>query len=294
MNHAYFKALLFLSAGSIIHILHTQNIFEMGGLSKKMKITAIAAIIASLALAGIPPFSGFFSKDEILHAAYEFSGIAGAGIIQMLPFLMGMITVLLTAFYSFRLIFVVFFGKVRDEKKHEHAHENPPAITVPLIILLIITCLIGVIGWYNRFFAHLIPPFTEVEHVSLINPVAIASLALAIIGIILAYITYQKELINSESLTQKFLPVHKLLENRYYLDYLQDVKFANLCLWVAKMNDKFDRYIVDGFITLISVTFSATANFLKLFQTGNTQTYLTIMVFGISVLIAVVMMEVKL
>jgi len=289
MNHAYFKALLFLSAGSVIHALHTQNIFEMGGLSKKMKITAIAAIIASLALAGIPPFSGFFSKDEILHAAYEFSHGAGAGIIEFLPFLMGMITVLLTAFYSFRLIFIVFFGKVRDKKKHEHAHENTSPITVPLIILSIITCFLGLLGWYNGWFAHFIPPFVEVEHVSLLNPVAITSLALAAAGIILAYITYQKELINSEAITRKFLPVHKLLENRYYLDYLQDVKFANLCLWLAKINDKFDRYIVDGFVTLISITFIATAKFLRLFQTGNTQTYLTWLVFGASVLIVIIM-----
>ena len=295
MNHAYFKALLFLSAGSVIHALHTQNIFEMGRLSKKMKITAIAAIVASLALAGIPPFSGFFSKDEILHAAYEFSGTAGAGIIQMLPFLMGMITVLLTAFYSFRLIFVVFFGRVRDEEKHEHAHENPSPITVPLIILAIITCFVGIIGWYNGFFANFIhlEILGEIEHASLINPVAVTSLALAVAGIFLAYITYQKEIINSEAITQKFLPIHRLLEERYYLDYLQDVKFANLCLWLAKINDKFDRYIVDGFVTLISITSIATANFLRLIHTGNTQTYLTAIVLGISVLIVLIMMEVR-
>ncbi len=136
-THAFFKALLFLGAGSVIHAVHSQELPEMGGLKKKMPITFITMLIATLAISGVPGFSGFFSKDAILAGSLAF-GLAYGGI-RYLPFLLLLVAAGITAFYMFRLIFLTFTGKPRDRHKFEHAHESPPVMTVPLIVLALMS-----------------------------------------------------------------------------------------------------------------------------------------------------------
>ena len=131
-THAAFKACLFLGSGSVIHAVHSQDIFEMGGLWKKMKITAVTFIIATLAIAGVPGFSGFYSKDMILGAALEF-GMKHPQ--HMIIFVVTLFTAGMTAFYMFRLVILTFFGKPRDHHKYDHAHESPPNMWVPLVVL---------------------------------------------------------------------------------------------------------------------------------------------------------------
>jgi NADH-quinone oxidoreductase subunit L len=148
MTHAFFKALLFLGAGSVIHAVHTQDIREMGGLRKKMPVTYWTFLLATLAISGVPPFSGFFSKDAILGAALEKSMLEPSTF--LLP-LIGFVAAGITAFYMFRLVFLTFFGKPRDEKKFDHAHESPWVMTVPLVILGLLS--VGSVwgGWFQHY-----------------------------------------------------------------------------------------------------------------------------------------------
>ncbi|HPP45855.1 MAG TPA: proton-conducting transporter membrane subunit, partial [Methanomassiliicoccaceae archaeon] len=135
MNHAFFKALLFLSAGAVIHAAHTEDMRLMGGLSKKLKITSLVMLIGCISIAGIPPFSGFWSKDLVLEAAFE--GIQYNGLFILL-YAFGLITAFLTAFYMFRLWFLTFAGKPRDQHTYDHAHEAPKVMWVPLAILAVL------------------------------------------------------------------------------------------------------------------------------------------------------------
>ena len=138
-THAFFKALLFLGAGSVIHAMGgEQDIRKMGGLKGKIKITFITMFIGTIAISGIPPFSGFFSKDEILAHAYDRSKIL---------WILGMITSMLTAFYMFRLVFLTFFGKFRGTHEQEHhLHESPSTMTIPLIVLAALSIVGGLLG----------------------------------------------------------------------------------------------------------------------------------------------------
>jgi NADH-quinone oxidoreductase subunit L len=148
MTHAYFKALLFLGAGSVIHSVHTQDIREMGALRKKMPVTFWTFLAATLAISGVPPFSGFFSKDAILGAALEKAMLDPSAF--LLP-LIGFTAAGITAFYMFRLLFLTFFGKARDHEKHHHAHESPWVMTVPLVVLAILSVGSAWGGWFQKY-----------------------------------------------------------------------------------------------------------------------------------------------
>src|SRR5688572_4026957 len=139
MTHAFFKALLFLGAGSVIHAMGgEQDIRKMGGLKGKIKITFVTMLIGTIAISGIPPFSGFFSKDEILAHTYEHNKVL---------WLVGMIASILTAFYMFRLLFLTFFGSFRGTHEQEHhLHESPSSMTVPLMILAVLSVIGGLLG----------------------------------------------------------------------------------------------------------------------------------------------------
>ncbi|MCL5966923.1 MAG: NADH-quinone oxidoreductase subunit L [Deltaproteobacteria bacterium] len=156
MTHAAFKACLFLGSGSVIHAVHSQDIFEMGGLWKKMKITAVTFIIATAAIAGVPGFSGFYSKDMILAAALEF-GMKNPQ--HMILFVVTLLTAGMTAFYMSRLVILTFFGKPRDHHKYDHAHESPPNMWVPLVVLAILSFAF----WYKS-------PFEEKGWFQVLNP----------------------------------------------------------------------------------------------------------------------------
>jgi len=305
MTHAFFKALLFLCAGSVIHSVRTQDIQKMGGLLIKMKITGWTFIIASLAIAGVPPLSGFWSKDEIL------SEILKSGH----PVLFGIaaVTSLFTAFYMFRLIFVVLFGRPRSEL---HAHESPAVMTAPLSVLALFSIFIGLVG--SPFMNHAFQGFVQFgeagEGPHLNYFVMGLSTAIAFLGIGLAYTFY---VLNNKILPAafraKFAFLYTLLSNKYYIDEIYETVLIRPCLRLAGLAGRFDLNIVDGAVNLtayISVVIgkiqswfdlyivdgivNMTANviwlcsaILRRVQTGLVQNYILIAFFGLAIIILI-------
>ncbi|MEW6410888.1 MAG: NADH-quinone oxidoreductase subunit L [Candidatus Zixiibacteriota bacterium] len=240
-THAFFKGLLFLGAGSVIHAVHTNDIQEMGGLLKKMKITAVTFMIASLSIAGIPPFSGFFSKDEIVAAASHHP-----------VFLVGTLGIaFMTAFYMWRLCFLTFFGKPRDEHRYDHAHESPKNMTYPLVflgILAVVAGWAGAPGWFHlpsfaSFVYHGEPYY---PHFSWI--MALIATLVGLSGIYLAYLMYYKKSISADALAEKFRPLYKLLYNKYYFDEIYQKVILDPVMAIAGFMWKFDANVIDGLV----------------------------------------------
>ena len=278
INHAFFKALLFLAAGSIIHGLSgEQNIFRMGALSRKMKVTVITFVVGALSLSGIPPFNGFFSKDEILVAAFSYENI--------IPFMMGMFTVFLTSFYIFRLVFVGLLG---EKKTDHHAHESPLNMIVPLSILAFLCVASGIINLpaFGEKFNHFIHfEGIHADHSSGALVTAM-SLGFALIGIGVAYLFYSKGRFSAENVKTRFLGLHKLLSNRYYIDYHQD-RFGLIWFWgFTKVLDKyFDKAVIDGIIDGISAGIVRASSSMRRIETGQVQTYASMVVVGVFVIL---------
>lgn len=280
MTHAFFKALMFLGAGSVIHALHEkQNIWDMGGLWKKMPITGTTFAIGVLAISGVPPFAGFFSKDEILAAALN----NGHPII----YAVGLFTAFLTAFYMSRLFFVAFMG---EEKPENHPHESPKSMTIPLIILAFFS-VVG--GWaalpeHNfAFFVH----YGEFEPEAMNWGLAGISVVAGLLGIGLAYTIYLKKAVKAEEIVARFPGVYKLLKNKYYID--------EIYLWfihkvmdgiVAKALYWFDIIIIDGIINGIALVVRGTAHGLRRTTTGQLQTYALVFFFAVVVFYLVLAM----
>lgn len=238
-THAFFKGLLFLGAGSVIHGVHTNDIQEMGGLLKKMKITAITFMIASFSIAGIPPFSGFFSKDEIVATASHHP-----------VFLIGTLAIaFMTAFYMWRLCFLTFFGEPRDQHRYEHAHESPRNMTYPLIFLAVLAVVAGWAGfpgWLGR------PSFASfVYHGEEYFPhfnwiLAVVATLVGVSGIYLAYLMYYKKSISADAMAERFKGLYKLLYNKYYFDEIYQKVILDPIMAFATFMWKFDANVVDG------------------------------------------------
>jgi len=236
MTHAFFKALLFLGAGSVIHGTQTQDLREMGGLFPRMKITSLTFLVAALAISGVPPLSGFFSKDEILLTAYE-SG-------QNIIFFILLATSFMTAFYMFRLFVLAFLGKPR---KKIHAHESPAVMTVPLSILAVFSALIGIPGspYLNHWFQGFIHGGHSQEiHISLF--VIKCSIAAAVSGIALAVIFYRFFPKIPEFLAKVFKPLYLISCNKFWLDELYQWVLIRPFMKISQLLFKFDESIVDG------------------------------------------------
>ncbi|MFB3895596.1 MAG: NADH-quinone oxidoreductase subunit L [bacterium] len=305
MTHAFFKALLFLGAGSVIHGTGMQDIRELGGLFSKMKTTAITFLVACLAIAGIPPLSGFWSKDEILLEAYR-SGHIGI-------YLIGTVTAFITAFYMFRLFFLTFTGKARNH--NIHAHESPKVMTVPLTLLAIAAAFIGLPGSpvMGNWFQNYIHFGNEHSEPSML--VMAISILVALAGIGIAYLAYGKKVpaISTSAIAGKVPFLYNLLHNKYYFDELYDyiiirpflrltkVAFAfdqliidgtvNGVAWVSilisKLDNLIDIYIVDG---LVNASGWITQFFSRIFrktQTGIIQNYTLLVIFGLAIIILV-------
>ena len=269
-SHAFFKALLFLGAGSIIHALHTQDIFEMGGVIKKMKVTGWTFIIGALALAGIPPFAGFFSKDEILTVTYEHG--------YKFLYYLGLTTAFLTAFYMARLVFTVFFGE--DRQKHS-GHESPWVMTLPLIILSVFAVFYG---FLSKSFASFI--YFEAEgHVEPNYIIMAGSVAVALGGIILGWLVYGRKAVSAQALQVRFKPVYKLLFNQYYLNEAYQWLYINVVLNIARAFYWVDRKIVDGFINGFTSLIGRIGTKLRFVQTGSLQNYAFLFFLAIALLI---------
>jgi NADH-quinone oxidoreductase subunit L len=244
MTHAFFKALLFLGSGSVIHAAHPQDIREMGGLGKKMKITTWTFVLGSLSLSGFPLLAGFWSKDEILGFAFS-NG-------RYLIFAVGAFTAFLTAFYMFRLIFTVFYGK--PSKAAEHAHESPKVMTIPLIILAVLAVIAGIVGTpFNpeKFsIAKFISGNMHIEHTEFDITPMIISIVVGLAGILLAYLMYGRKVIPTDWLYRYVKPYHKLLVNKYYIDLAGSKVFIRPTIKFAKLINWFDSRIIDGLVNL--------------------------------------------
>jgi NADH-quinone oxidoreductase subunit L len=256
MTHAFFKALLFLGAGSVIHAMSgEQDIRKMGGLDKKIKYTYYTMAVATLAIAGIFPFAGFFSKDEILGRAFDRF---------FLLWVVGFITAGLTAFYMFRLLFLTFFGYCRaDEHVEKHIHESPWPMTVPLMILAAFSLIGGWIGWpeaiggENRFERFLEPilkgvlPETgevKIAHHALVKEISlmVVSLAIAVAGIFLAYQLYCSKRIVPELVAKKWPRLYQLLLHKYYVDEIYDAAVVDRTKDLGTLLGRFDANVIDG------------------------------------------------
>jgi NADH-quinone oxidoreductase subunit L len=264
-THAMFKALLFLGAGSVIHAVHSNEMNHMGGLRKYMPITNWTFLIACLAIAGIPPFSGFFSKDEILSACYEFSPFMGV----TMTFIAG-----LTAFYMFRLYFNIFWGK---EHKHKHTpHESPFAMALPLVFLAAVTCVAGFIP-----FGHFVTSDRANYDIHLDSIVAGVSVLVAVLSIALATIMYRKESEMPKKLATTFSGLHRAASDRFYLDevYLfitKKIIFNNISRPLAW----FDRHVIDATMDGLANTTQWVSVKIKRLQSGQLQQYAYVFLLG--------------
>ena len=285
MTHAFFKALLFLGSGSVIHAMSgEQDMRFMGGLKKKLPITNITLLIGCLAIAGFPFTSGFFSKDEILAAAYAKNPIF---------YYLGMLGAAMTAFYMFRCYFLTFTGNFRgsEDQKH-HLHESPIAMTLPLIILAILSLVGGFIGLPEVFSEHhalanYLSPVVknfEVHHLS-------HSMELTLMGVATVVVLAMIGLAASQSKQPKFDSTNgfaKVLENKWYMDEIYDAIIVKPLFALSNVLDKYvERKGIDGSVNGIGKLVVWTSDRVRLFQTGQVGTYLFAMVIGMLVLFAV-------
>jgi NADH-quinone oxidoreductase subunit L len=291
-THAYFKALLFLGSGSIIHALHhakhgdEQNMQKMGGLRKHMPITYKVFIIATLSITGIPFLSGFFSKDEILWRAFL------AGDLGKFLWFLGTLAALLTAFYSWRLIYLTFHGEYRGgEGQEDHIHESPKVITVPLMFLAFGAIFAGYVGIPPLFVEHgdkigefLAPVLGHPEghgtHAQEFFVIG-ASILVALAGWFVAYTMYLKKTDLPQKIGSMFQPIHTLLFNKYYIDELYSKTIVQPML---KASDKivlaFDTYIIEGFVNGLPNLIGAFSKRLRTVQTGFLGNYGLAMAIG--------------
>jgi len=262
-THAFFKALMFLCAGSVIHALHKQDIFEMGGVFKKMKITGTTMVIGGLAIAGIPPFAGFWSKDEILLVA-KTNGFT-------LLYILASVTAFLTAFYMFRLIFLAFFGEKRSDY---HAHESPLTMTIPLMILAVFSVFGGLIGapFVEHGFSNYVY-FGEPHHPQPDYLVMGSSTLIAAAGIFLAWLVYIKKAISAEKIANQFSPLYKFLYNKWYIDEIYQWFFDKVVLSISALFNWCDRNVVDGIAHGIAWTIRTTGAKGRYIHSGSLQTY---------------------
>lgn len=272
-THAMFKALLFLGAGSIIHAVHSNEMSQMGGLRKHMKVTHITFLIACLAIAGIPIFSGFFSKDEILSATFEFSPVLGG----VMMFIAG-----LTAFYMFRLYYGIFWG---EEHKHHHTpHESPAAMTIPLIFLAVVTIFAGFIP-FGKFVTNDGAPY----EIHLNWTVAILSVSIATLSIILATIMYRKKSAIPDRLASTFAGLHKAASHRFYVDEVyQFITKKIIFQRISTPISWFDRHVIDATMDGFAHVTQWFSRKTKGLQTGDVQDYAFVILLGTLIIAAVV------
>jgi NADH-quinone oxidoreductase subunit L len=282
-THAFFKALLFLAAGSVIHSVGTNDITEMGGLRKVMPRTYWTMAIGGLSLAGFPLLSGFWSKDEVLGAA----AIGGGPIL----FAFGVITVFLTAFYTFRMFFLTFHGSARPREGDAHTshpHESDWWMTGPLIVLAIPALLIGFWGspLFNNGFQHFLEGGAY-RDVPTNWPLAVAGAVLAIAGIGTAWMMYGARQFVSEPLA-RFGSAYTLLAHRYYIDELYMWLIDKLVIGVGYALTIFDREALDGLVNGIAALFPDFGGMLRTAQTGRVQNYGLVLFGGMAVIALVV------
>lgn len=297
MTHAFFKALLFLGAGSVIHGMHEeQNIQKYGGLKKYMPKTYATFFVATLAIAGVPGLSGFFSKDEILWNAYANGGF--------ILWLVGVATAMMTAFYMFRLLSLTFYGEERFDHHHVHPHESPAVMTTPLIVLAVLSLIGGYIGMPKIFvgengnlFEHWLKPVyapaleklarygshSHFEEILLM----VVSVVLALSAIYFALQVYTKKPQIAENISKKFKGLYNLLLNKYFVD---EVYEAAVVQPIQKGSEKIlwkiaDSFVIDGIVNGAAKVVDVGSSFIRKIQNGIAQFYAVIMMLGIALVL---------
>jgi NADH-quinone oxidoreductase subunit L len=275
-THAFFKSLLFLCAGAVIHIVHSNEMKDMGGLRKIMPVTNIAFLVACLAIAGIPPFAGFFSKEEILMAAWQNNSAI---------YYVGLLTSGITAFYMFRLYFSIFWNKTHESQltTHDHHGEGSMSMKLPLIILALGTLLVGFIPFSN-FISSDAKGFSSEMHLTF----SIIPVSFAIIGILIAYILYFKQSDRPAKVSAALGGIYKTAYRKFYIDeiYLFFTKKVVFNL-VGRPAAWIDRNIVDGTMNGIAWTTGRISVMIKGIQSGRVQSYTLYFFGGILILVIV-------
>lgn len=288
-THAFFKALLFLGAGSVIHAMGgEQDIRRMGGLKGKIKITFITMLIGTIAISGIPPFSGFFSKDEILAHTFEHS---------KLLWVVGLIASMLTAFYMFRLLYLTFYGKFRGTHAQEHhLHESPSSMTIPLMVLAVLSVVGGVLGlpefwnlpnWMHHNLEPIIdrPSFSMLHHDTewLLMGIAVVAAVVMIYVTRMLYITKNVLPVENEA---DLKPWQRLLYKKYMVDEFYEAVITKPLNALAKVfYEFFDKQIIDGIVNGLGTTVKSLGSVVRLYQTGNIGFYIMNMTLGVILII---------
>ena len=283
VTHAFFKGLMFLTAGSVMHAMANElDMRKMGGLRAKMPITHWTFLVGAMAIAGVPSLSGFWSKDEILHSAWAISPVIYG---------IGLITAFLTAFYMFRLIFVTFYGESRVESGvAAHLHESPPVMWVPLAILAIPSALIGLLlgwgghnSWFHHFTEHVFPKAHGEASGNMLVFMGISSVV-GLAGIAFAWMRYRERVPSAEPTHA----LHKLVANKYYIDevynavIVQPIKNgSHYLLWRI-----LDTGLIDGIVNGVAAAIRLIGGTLRRLQTGLVQAYIVSMVVGIVLFLA--------
>jgi NADH-quinone oxidoreductase subunit L len=287
VTHAFFKALLFLGAGSVIHGLSgEQDLRKMGGLAPRMVITTITMTVGAAGLAGVPGLAGFFSKDEILHAAFSSH--------RRLLWALLLLGAFMTAFYTFRLLFLTFFGGPRMSKEvAHHIHESPSTMTLPLVVLAILTV---VAGWalgvpsddgtrFARFLAPVFPVAEAVHGGVAAYMLVVLSVVVVAAGVVLAWYMYMTTPVRPDTIGQARTPVHAFLLNAWYFDWLYDRAIVRpyfaLCAFLAR----FDLRVIDGLVNLTGRVVQAWSAGSRRVQTGYVVNYALTMLAGAVVLV---------
>ena len=283
-THAFFKALLFLGSGSVIHGLGgEQDMRKMGGLRRKMPVTFWTMLIAGGALAALPPLAGFWSKDEILGAAFT-NG-------QLVLYAIGIVTAILTAFYVTRALWMTFYGEPRDHQLYDHAHESPRVMTLPLVALAAGSAVLGIVigfppegGFIHRFLA----PVVEAAGVAERTPelvtivvLALVSVLAGLIGIAVGVSMYVRHRPDPAALTRAAGPVYRVLVNKYYVDELYDHRFVEAARAFAGAAWAFDIHIIDGLANRLGWALAIGGQGLRRAQTGIVGNYALTIVAGL-------------
>ncbi|GGJ11042.1 NADH-quinone oxidoreductase subunit L [Alicyclobacillus cellulosilyticus] len=297
-THAFFKALLFLAAGSLIHALGTQDLFEMGGLRRKMPVTFWTFLAGALSLSGIFPFAGFWSKDDILAGALRHGHPA--------LYAIGLVTAFCTAYYIFRAFFLAFAGPARDAEKHARAHEGGWVMTVPLVILGILATIAGFFNsplngyglgkfltpdlslYQTGLGGYMAPERADVT-------VMLISVLVGLAGIALAAALYARpaavDRIASEGKAEDIGPLYRLSYRKFYFDEIYYAVVVAPGKFIAAVVDGFDRYVVDGLVHLVRRIVYLAGLCLKYTQTGQVQAYGTVAAVALVVIIAIAMIR---
>jgi len=292
MTHAFFKALLFLSAGSVIHAMGgEQDMWNMGGLSKKIKVTYWCMLFGTIAIAGFPPFAAFFSKDSILFAAYNHEN--GGKVLYGV----GLLAAVLTSFYMFRLIWLTFYGEKRYDEHKVHVHESPGSMTGPLMILAFLS-LTG--GWFalpallggKDYFAEFLSPVFGAGEAgggeaaqSLEHILSVVAVVAATAGLLVAWRLYSKKVQRGTS-----EGVHKLLYNKYYVDEIYAATVVRPLVWLSSnvLWKVVDAGMIDGAVNGVAEGAAAVGDTVRHTQSGNTRSYAVWVVVGVIVVLGIV------